>query len=221
MVTKNLLIVDDSPANLKLLRLLLAAEGHSVQTADCAAKALEILSSFTPDVIFMDIQMAEVNGLQLTRLLKGRSQTKDIMVIAISANAMKIDIAEAYAAGCEGYITKPIDTRTFVSTVNEYLQCLETRSSGDLVAVKKEVALEGRGKALIADCSEQIDRVLTGVTPGRHDISEVLHRCEGVARSLGRPSISLVSREPERALSDEELRTELLNLRQRFAKGGS
>ena len=121
MDTKNILIVDDSPANLKLLRLLLAAEGHAVQTANCAEGALEALSSFRPDAILMDIQMPGMNGLELTRLIKSDSRTNGIRVLAVSANAMEADIQQARDAGCEGYITKPIDTRRFVATLREYL----------------------------------------------------------------------------------------------------
>jgi two-component system cell cycle response regulator DivK len=121
METKNILIVDDSPANLKLLRLLLAGEGHSVQTATSAEDALEVLSSFKPDAILMDVQMPGMNGLDLTRLIKQDSRTSGISVLAVSANAMETDIQQAREAGCAGYITKPIDSRRFASTVREYL----------------------------------------------------------------------------------------------------
>ena len=204
--SKKLLIVDDSPANLKLLRLLLGAEGHSVQTADNASQALDLLSSFTPDAILMDIQMADLNGLQLTRRIKADPLTRDIMVLAVSANAMKVDIEEAYAAGCEGYITKPIDTRTFVSTVGEYL-------------LRVKAPLENTGKSLMAACSDQIDRLLEEVPPARReDVSEILQRCAGVARTSGHPGITSVSPTLETILTDDELRAELLKLRQRLAE---
>jgi two-component system cell cycle response regulator DivK len=121
MSAKNILIVDDYPANLKLLRLLLAADGHVVQTANCAEDALELLSSFRPDVILVDIQMPGMNGLELTRVIKSEARTKEIRILAVSANAMEADIRQAQDAGCEGYITKPIDTRRFVAAVREYL----------------------------------------------------------------------------------------------------
>jgi two-component system cell cycle response regulator DivK len=121
MESKNILIVDDSLANLKLLRLLLAGEGHSVQTATCAEEALAALSLSTPDAILMDVQMPGMSGLDLTRLIKLDSRTSGIRVLAVSANAMEADIQQAREAGCAGYITKPIDTRRFVSTVGEYL----------------------------------------------------------------------------------------------------
>jgi len=121
MGTKNILVVDDCPANLKLLRLLLVAEGHAVQTATCGEDALALLSSLLPDAILMDIQMPGMNGLELTRRIKSDPRTARIRVLAVSANAMEADVQEAQNAGCEGYITKPINTRTFVNTILDHL----------------------------------------------------------------------------------------------------
>src|SRR3984957_19897411 len=126
MKNENILIVDDNQMNVKLIRLLLFTEGYQVRSALSAGEALEALCSFLPDAVLMDIQLPGINGLQLTRLLRQDWRTRAIPIVAVSANAMKHNIQEAYAAGCDGYITKPIDTRTFVASLRGHL----TRISG-------------------------------------------------------------------------------------------
>lgn len=116
-----ILIVDDSPVNLKLARVLLAAAGHDVRTAGDAAEALEVLKGWRPALILMDIQLPGMDGLTLTRQLKHDPATRDIVVVALTAYAMKGDDEKAFASGCAGYITKPLDTRTFAATVAQHL----------------------------------------------------------------------------------------------------
>lgn len=116
-----ILIVDDNLANLKLLKLLLTQAGYSVQTAEKAEEALDVLSSSRPDAVLTDIQLPGITGLDLTRLIRSDPRTRETLIVGVSANAMKENIDEAYAAGCDGYITKPIDTRTFAAAVGSYL----------------------------------------------------------------------------------------------------
>jgi two-component system, cell cycle response regulator DivK len=103
------LIVDDNAANLKLARVLLEREGYVVRTATDAENALQILTTFTPRIILMDIQLPGMDGLELTRHLKADAATRDILILALTAYAMVGDEEKARAAGCDGYITKPID----------------------------------------------------------------------------------------------------------------
>jgi CheY-like chemotaxis protein len=105
-----ILIVDDNAQNLKLARVLLAREGYEVRTAADAEQALELLDSFAPRLILMDLQLPGMNGLELTRRLKADPARRDIVVVALTAYAMKGDEDKALAAGCDGYLTKPIDT---------------------------------------------------------------------------------------------------------------
>jgi CheY-like chemotaxis protein len=107
------LIVDDNPANRKLMTVLLRGEGYDVHSADCAEAALRVLQGVCPRVIFMDIQLPGMDGLELTRRLKADPLTRDIVVVALTAYAMKGDDDRALAAGCDHYLAKPIDTRTF------------------------------------------------------------------------------------------------------------
>jgi two-component system, cell cycle response regulator DivK len=105
-------IVDDNPGNLKLLRVLLSGEGFEVRTALSAGEALEGLKSFRPSLILTDIQMPGMDGLEFVRLLKAAPDTRTIPVVAITAYAMSGDESRAWNAGCDAYVTKPIDTRS-------------------------------------------------------------------------------------------------------------
>jgi CheY-like chemotaxis protein len=107
-----ILIVDDNPANLKLARVLLSAEGYEVRVAVDAEEALALLDSFRPRLILMDLQLPGMDGLTLTRHLKDDPATRGVAILALTAYAMKGDEEKALAAGCDGYVTKPIDTRT-------------------------------------------------------------------------------------------------------------
>lgn len=121
MTGKSILIVDDNQANLKLARVLLEGEGFDTRTAVDAEEALDVIQHFKPDIILMDIQLPGIDGLELTRQLKARPATKDILIVALTAYAMKGDEQKARDAGCDGYITKPIDTRTLSDTIVSYL----------------------------------------------------------------------------------------------------
>jgi CheY-like chemotaxis protein len=118
---ESILIVDDDSDTLRLLEFLMAREGYAVQTANGAEDAMTLLYSFTPDAVLMDIRLPGMDGLQLTRLIKLTGTTKKIPILAVSASDTALTIQEAYDAGCDGYITKPVDANTFASTVRQYL----------------------------------------------------------------------------------------------------
>jgi CheY-like chemotaxis protein len=121
MPSEPVLIVDDNPQNLKLAKVLLLAQGYDTRTAVDAEQALVVLDSFLPRLILMDIQLPGMDGLELTRRLKAEPRTKAIVIVALTAYAMTGDEEKARAAGCDGYITKPIDVRTLPAKVAEYL----------------------------------------------------------------------------------------------------
>lgn len=121
MVREQILIVDDNVDNLKLTRLLLECEGYTVCTAGDAEQALALLRTYTPALILMDIQLPGMDGLELTRRLRGTSGLREMKIVALSAYAMQGDETSAIAAGCDGYITKPIDTRSFAGLIRGYL----------------------------------------------------------------------------------------------------
>jgi two-component system, cell cycle response regulator DivK len=122
LAAEPILVVDDNVVNQKLVRVLLTLEGYDVRTASDAEEALLVLESFAPRLILMDLQLPGMDGLTLTRRLKAADSTKDVVIVAITANAMKGDEELAASAGCDGYITKPIDTRTLLATIARYLE---------------------------------------------------------------------------------------------------
>lgn len=121
-MTPSILIVDDNVTNLKLAKVLLTTAGYRVYSAVDAEQALEVLSGCVPHLILMDIQLPGMDGLELTRRLKADPATRAIPVVALTAYAMKGDDDKARAAGCIGYITKPIDTRDFAAQVARLLE---------------------------------------------------------------------------------------------------
>jgi CheY-like chemotaxis protein len=110
MAGEPVLIVDDNPQNLKLARVILVSEGYDVRTAVDAEEALRVLETFAPRLILMDLQLPRMDGLELTRRIKADPRHRNTIVIALTAYAMKGDDEKAFAAGCDGYMTKPIDT---------------------------------------------------------------------------------------------------------------
>jgi CheY-like chemotaxis protein len=122
----SILVVDDNPTNLKLVSDILEFEGYQVLKAIDAETAQEIIRDTPPVAILMDIALPGMDGLTLTRQLKADEKTSHIIVVALTAFAMKGDDAKARAAGCDGYITKPIDTRTLPGAVAAYLRRDET-----------------------------------------------------------------------------------------------
>jgi CheY-like chemotaxis protein len=115
------LIVDDNPLNAKLLKLLLMKHGFEVATAANADETMEVLKQFVPRLILMDLQLPIIDGFELTRRLKREPALADVRIIALTAYAMKGDDRRALEAGCDGYIPKPIDTRTLPSQLAEYV----------------------------------------------------------------------------------------------------
>lgn len=121
MAGEQILIVDDNPTNLKLVAYLMRANGYVVSTAFDADAALAEIRVKQPDLILMDVQLPGIDGLELTRQLKADPATRDIIIVAVTAYAMKGDIEKAIAAGCDDYVTKPIDTRSLPGTIAKHL----------------------------------------------------------------------------------------------------
>jgi two-component system cell cycle response regulator DivK len=121
MANETILVVDDAPVSLKLTDILLRKEGYKVHATTDAEQALSLLHSLHPDMMLVDIQLPGMNGLELTRRVKQDIRTRDIVIVALTACAMKGDDDRAFKAGCDGYITKPIETLTLASKVRQYL----------------------------------------------------------------------------------------------------
>ena len=117
-----ILIVDDNPANLKLARVLLAGEGFEIRTAADAREALSLLEGFRPRLILMDLQLPGMDGFELTRQLKSLPAYREVVILALTAYAMKGDQDRVLAAGCDGYVTKPIDTRALPGVIDGFMK---------------------------------------------------------------------------------------------------
>ena len=121
MSAPRILVVDDNPLNIVLAEVVLLAEQFSVETAADGPEAMQKVASFQPDLILMDIQLPGRDGLEVTRDLKANPTTRHIRIIAFTAFAMRGDEAKMRAAGCDGYLSKPIDVRTFGAQVRACL----------------------------------------------------------------------------------------------------
>jgi CheY-like chemotaxis protein len=183
MAREVILIVDDTPVNLKLTRILLVSEGYDVLTATTAEEALDLLKEHRPNLVLTDIQLPGIDGLELTRRLKDNPDTSDILVVALTAFAMKGDEAKAYEAGCDGYITKPIDTRTLGLRLREYLKRDPAEQSAaatpaDFGELQERFLEEARGH--VAQWIEDLNG------PFHADAAmEVVHQWAGVSGLLG------------------------------------
>ena len=115
------LVIEDNPTNMKLAVLLLETAGHTVIAAADAEAGLTLARDGQPDLILMDIQLPGMDGLQATALLKRDEATRAIPVIALTALAMKGDEEHILAAGCDGYIAKPMRYKEFLATIAMHL----------------------------------------------------------------------------------------------------
>jgi CheY-like chemotaxis protein len=116
-----ILVIDDNPTNLKLASAVLTADGFDVCTAPDAASALAAVRHDRPALAYCDVQLPDMDGIELARQIKSDPATADVIVVALTACVMESDRARAFAAGCDGFIAKPIDTRTLGSDTERFL----------------------------------------------------------------------------------------------------
>jgi len=117
----NIMVVEDNPINLRLIKTVLTKLGYNVMSAEDAETALATLKEYHPDLILMDLQLPGIDGLQLTKILKDNPKTSHIIILAMTAFAMKGDEEKALQGGCDGYISKPIDILSLPTILNGYL----------------------------------------------------------------------------------------------------
>ena len=122
MKNKRILVIEDNSLNMKLVRVLLTAIGkHKVIEAFDAENGIQLAREQKPDLILMDIQLPNMDGLDATRTIKSDPTLKDVIIIALTSRAMDGDARKAKEAGCNDYITKPIDTKLFLKTIEKHL----------------------------------------------------------------------------------------------------
>jgi len=228
MTGEPILIIDDTPVNLRLTRILLVNEGYNVLTAASAEEGLEILREHRPQLILVDIQLPGIDGLEFTRRVRQDPAMRDVTIVALTAFAMKGDEQKALEAGCDGYITKPIDTRALGVRIREHLDRRREKQTlppaaagGDLVPASEMEALralflsEGRERSrqLLLDLESKFNA---------QEASRLVHQWVGTGGLLGYTAIARLSREVEallgeRPVDNSQLREAFISLTLAFA----
>lgn len=121
-MNKTVLIVEDNEMNMKLFNDLLQAHGYNTVQTYSGHNAKELALTHHPDLILMDIQLPEISGLDVTKILKAEPSLKDIPIIAVTAFAMKGDEEKIRDGGCDGYLSKPISVPLFLETVAKFIE---------------------------------------------------------------------------------------------------
>ena len=224
MAGESILIIDDSPINLKLMHVLLANEGYRVLSAANGEHALKLLHGDLPQLILADIQLPGIDGLTLTRLLKANDRTKNITVVALTAFATAAIEQKAAEAGCDGYITKPIDTRSLCGRIREILDKHTARNAAassklplpadQLEDLQRRFVEEGQQKS-----RQWLLELEGGFCPT--DAARTVHQWIGAAGLLGYTNITSLAREVEvelreRPLDQNQLRESLTSLAMAF-----
>ena len=117
----NALVVDDTPINVKLLTALLKANGFVVTVATTGEAALDLVNQTEFGLILLDIRLPGIDGLTVARRVRADPRHRQMLIVAVTASAMKTDVAAALEAGCDAFISKPIDTRTLIPTLHGLL----------------------------------------------------------------------------------------------------
>lgn len=131
----HILIIDDNPIDLRLASELLEVNGYRADVATDAEQGQRMLLRMIPDLILTDIALPGMDGLTLTKIVKADARLKGVPVVALTAFAMHGDDERAAAAGCDGYLTKPINTRNFAGKIAEILNASEARRLSESSAV--------------------------------------------------------------------------------------
>jgi CheY-like chemotaxis protein len=122
MSARTILVVEDNDMNMQLVEFLLEEGGYSIVKATSGEEALTLTRDGTaPDLILMDIHLPGMDGLSVVRAMKADTRTARIPILALTAHAMRGDRDRFLEAGCDGYISKPIDVKTFLSSIEQYL----------------------------------------------------------------------------------------------------
>ena len=215
MAGETVLVVDDAAVNLKLTDILLRKEGYKVHTVPDAEEALRVLRNFQPNVMLVDIQLPGMNGFELTRRVKEDPRTSGVIVIALTACAMREDQERAMQAGCDGFITKPIDTHTLGPRIREHLDgkaagegapppASATLPGGleltnvEMESLRRRFLEEGilQSRQLLMDCGVHFD------IPKARGLT---HKWIGAAAALGYGAIAGFSRDVEELLAAPKL----------------
>jgi CheY-like chemotaxis protein len=140
MTCNKILIIEDNLMNLELATDLLEANGFAVSSAQTAEEGLRLAQEILPDLVLMDFGLPGMDGLCATKDLKANPGTRHLTVVGLSAHAMKGDEEIALKAGCDGYLTKPIDTRTFIKSITRFIASGNCASNNEQLIGEKNNA---------------------------------------------------------------------------------
>ncbi|MGQ9907844.1 MAG: response regulator [Candidatus Flexifilum sp.] len=128
-MSSRILYVEDNPQNMRLVRKILIGAGYEVVEATCGTEALATIEADCPTLVLMDVNLPDIDGLEVTRRLRQDERYAHLPIIALTANAMHGDRERCLAAGCSGYIPKPITKLELLNTVSHHLKLVETHSA--------------------------------------------------------------------------------------------
>jgi DNA-binding response OmpR family regulator len=221
----SILVVDDVAINRRLTDMLLSREGFQVHTSADAEQALAALPKVRPSLMLVDIELPGMDGLSLTRQVKQDPSTRDIVVLALSGRASTGDDRKAFEAGCDGYLTKPVDSATLVSRIREHLSRnssarpmrMGQASGQDFSAEAPEADLETLRQRFLEEglqhCREMLESLGRNFDARRS--ARLFHQWVGAAGILGYLAISDFARQAEEAVTasilDETYIRELLS----------
>jgi CheY-like chemotaxis protein len=134
---KKILVVDDNDTNLYLIRFILEKYGHEVIEAKDGLEGVKLALEEKPDLVIMDIQLPGISGHEATRRIRGEESEEELPIIALTSFGMPIDKELAIDAGCNSYLTKPIDIQTFIAEVNRYLAEMQNKAFESKTAKKE------------------------------------------------------------------------------------
>ena len=120
-MSKRILVIEDQEDNRQIVRDLMAASGYELIEATTGEEGLEAAARERPDLILMDIQLPGIDGYEVTRRIKADPKLRQIPIIAVTSYALSGDDKKAFAAGCDGYVTKPYSPRLLLAKIREYL----------------------------------------------------------------------------------------------------
>jgi len=211
MAGEPILIVDDTPVNLKLTRILLVNEGYAVETAASAEEALEMLRTYRPRLVLADIQLPGMDGLEMTRIIKRDAKLQGIAVVALTAFAMKGDEQKALEAGCDGYITKPIDTRTLGAHLRSVLRRGAVGGEGERPAAETEVIPAAEmlmlRRRFLHEGQEQLRQMILDLDGAFQpkEAARAVHQWVGTGGLLGYGALAHMAREAQVLLLERPL----------------
>jgi len=121
MPNKTILLVEDDPMNMRLAQHILESQGYTVVGANTGWETLNQIKTGLPDLILMDMQLPDIDGMTLVRIIRANEAARETAILALTACAMKGDREKILKTGCNDYISKPINVENFISTVRKYL----------------------------------------------------------------------------------------------------